>query len=205
MQEKDTQEGIESGDFLSPEDSEALLASMESEDDRFLGRKPEAWARGSESTDEGVFIYPGQGDPPDPPGPPPPLADLPRNGNPHTELLARIAREVHTIKAELGALAPLRAAERQGERQGDSSRLAGLTASTIPEGGAAGSGRPPLAVAPGPAEGRSMPEGAWEDTQKLLGYLDRLLESLPEEKVDEFVHSEYFELYRKVFDRFGLT
>lgn len=44
-----------------------------------------------------------------------------------------------------------------------------------------------------------------EDIRKLLQYLDRLLESLPEEKIEEFANSEYFELYRAVFEKLGLS
>lgn len=44
-----------------------------------------------------------------------------------------------------------------------------------------------------------------DDIRKLLQYLDRLLESLPEEKIEEFANSEYFELYRTVFEKLGLS
>ncbi len=44
-----------------------------------------------------------------------------------------------------------------------------------------------------------------EDLRKLLLYLDRLLESLPEEKIGEFANSEYFNLYRHVFEKLGLS
>ncbi|HEY9053845.1 MAG TPA: hypothetical protein VIO60_03395 [Rectinemataceae bacterium] len=187
MEEKDTQEGMDSGDFLSPEDSEALLASLESDDARLLGRKPDRSEPEAGTPDEGAFIYPGQ-DEPGSPSAPPFIAQ--RNDNPHTELLSRIAREVHTIKAELGALAPLRTAESQGSHPGE---LAPET-----RGGSAQEAE----TTPGR---RALSDEAWDETKRLLSYLDRLLESLPEEKVDEFVHSEYFDLYRKVFDLFGLT
>ncbi len=44
-----------------------------------------------------------------------------------------------------------------------------------------------------------------EDLRKLLLYLDRLLESLPEDKIGEFANSEYFNLYRHVFEKLGLS
>ncbi len=44
-----------------------------------------------------------------------------------------------------------------------------------------------------------------EDLRKLLLYLDRLLESLPEEKIEDFANSEYFNLYRHVFEKLGLS
>jgi hypothetical protein len=37
-----------------------------------------------------------------------------------------------------------------------------------------------------------------------LVYLDQLLEALPEEKINEFAKSEYFETYKKLFEEFGL-
>ena len=181
MDETPTQD-MESGDFLSPEDSEALLASMESEDARFLGQRADADRHQAQSMEEGSFVYPGQGEPPEPPGSFPAHA---KTENPHTELLARIAREVHTIKAELGALAPQRGAE-----SSQPAPAREIPADSVPDM---------------PAGSKSMSEEMWAEIQRLLAYLDRLLESLPEEKVDEFVHSEYFELYRKVFDYFGLT
>jgi len=50
-----------------------------------------------------------------------------------------------------------------------------------------------------------LPQETMADLKKLLGYLDRLLESLPEEKIDEFARSEYFELYRKIFEFLDLV
>jgi len=44
-----------------------------------------------------------------------------------------------------------------------------------------------------------------DDTRKLLLYLDRLLESLPEDKIEEFANSEFFNLYRHVFEKLGLS
>jgi len=43
------------------------------------------------------------------------------------------------------------------------------------------------------------------DLRTLLLYLDRLLESLPEEKIEEFANSEYFNLYQHVFEKLGLS
>jgi pilus assembly protein FimV len=38
----------------------------------------------------------------------------------------------------------------------------------------------------------------------VLVYLDQLLASLPEEKIEEFASSEYYDTYRKLFDELGL-
>jgi hypothetical protein len=39
----------------------------------------------------------------------------------------------------------------------------------------------------------------------VLSYLDKLLESLPEEKIEEFARSEYFDTYKKLFEELGLV
>jgi hypothetical protein len=35
--------------------------------------------------------------------------------------------------------------------------------------------------------------------------MDQLLESLPEEKIEEFAKSEYFDTYRKLFKELGIV
>jgi pilus assembly protein FimV len=42
------------------------------------------------------------------------------------------------------------------------------------------------------------------DIKSVLSYLDQLLESLPEEKIREFANSEYFGVYKKLFEDLGL-
>jgi hypothetical protein len=42
------------------------------------------------------------------------------------------------------------------------------------------------------------------ELKNVLSYMDRLLESLPEEKIEEFAKSEYFETYKKLFAELGL-
>lgn len=39
----------------------------------------------------------------------------------------------------------------------------------------------------------------------VLSYLDKLLESLPEDKIEEFARSEYFDTYKKLFEELGLV
>ncbi|MBN1835483.1 MAG: hypothetical protein JW820_06505 [Spirochaetales bacterium] len=43
-----------------------------------------------------------------------------------------------------------------------------------------------------------------KDVTSVLSYLDQLLEALPEDKIREFAHSEYFETYKRLFDELGL-
>jgi len=38
-----------------------------------------------------------------------------------------------------------------------------------------------------------------------LSYLDKLLDSLPEDKIEEFANSEYFDTYKKLFEELGLV
>ena len=42
------------------------------------------------------------------------------------------------------------------------------------------------------------------ELKSVLSYMDRLLESLPEEKIEEFAKSEYFDTYKKIFKELGL-
>ncbi len=43
------------------------------------------------------------------------------------------------------------------------------------------------------------------EVKAVLAYMDQLLESLPEEKIEEFARSEYFETYKKLFEELGLA
>jgi pilus assembly protein FimV len=64
------------------------------------------------------------------------------------------------------------------------------------------------AAKPGTAAGKSdiqLPTGLKEEIKSVLGYMDHLLESLPEEKIEEFAKSEYFAIYKKLFEELGLV
>jgi hypothetical protein len=43
------------------------------------------------------------------------------------------------------------------------------------------------------------------EIKSVLSYLDKLLESLPEDKIEEFARSEYFDTYKKLFEELGLV
>jgi len=43
------------------------------------------------------------------------------------------------------------------------------------------------------------------ELKNVLTYMDHLLESLPEEKIEEFAQSEHFDAYKKIFKELGLT
>lgn len=43
------------------------------------------------------------------------------------------------------------------------------------------------------------------EIKSVLAYMDKLLASLPDEKIQEFAESEHFEVYKKLFEELGLT
>ena len=50
----------------------------------------------------------------------------------------------------------------------------------------------------------TIPDGLKDELRSVLSYMDHLLESLPEEKIQEFAQSEHFETYKKLFEELGL-
>lgn len=54
------------------------------------------------------------------------------------------------------------------------------------------------------ATGSVVPDNLKEDLRSVIAYMDTLLDSLPEEKVQEFANSEHFETYRSLFVELGL-
>lgn len=50
----------------------------------------------------------------------------------------------------------------------------------------------------------SVPDKLKRDVKSVLLYLDQLLASLPEEKIEEFASSEYYDTYKHLFDDLGL-
>ncbi len=65
------------------------------------------------------------------------------------------------------------------------------------------SGEPPVAPEGIPGE-EPIPTHLQSEVISVLSYMDQLLESLPEEKIEEFANSEYFSVYKKLFDELGL-
>jgi pilus assembly protein FimV len=69
---------------------------------------------------------------------------------------------------------------------------------------------PGKAVSPTPPPAPSASAGDDGDRLKseiksVLSYLDKLLDSLPEEKIEEFARSKYFDTYKKLFEELGLV
>lgn len=195
----------EEGSFLSPEESSSLLSSLESLDRRVLSETRESIA----NEDDGLFLSPddieeegmpgeagvempsaiprgqGQGD-----------KSATREDTPQSDLLSKIAAELRSIKTEIGTL----------KVNYDSMiEKASSIADTEASGDSPRGESPRTEVAPPPPAGFLLPEETLADLKKLLAYLDRLLESLPEDKIDGFARSEYFELYRKIFEFFDLV
>jgi pilus assembly protein FimV len=66
----------------------------------------------------------------------------------------------------------------------------------------------PLEAGPAVAEAKpadsSLPPSLREDVRSVLSYLDQLLEALPDDKVRQFAQSEYFGVYKRLFEELGL-
>ncbi len=50
-----------------------------------------------------------------------------------------------------------------------------------------------------------LPQNLKTEVKAVLAYMDQLLESLPEDKIEEFAKSEYFDTYKKLFEELGLS
>ena len=61
------------------------------------------------------------------------------------------------------------------------------------------------APAPAPSGVDAIPEDMKEEIKSVLAYMDQLLESLPENKIEEFAKSEQFNTYKKLFNELGLS
>ncbi|MCX7656584.1 MAG: hypothetical protein N2Z76_08680 [Treponemataceae bacterium] len=67
---------------------------------------------------------------------------------------------------------------------------------------------PPSTATPAPTAPSvtsTLPPDLTEEIKAVLSYMDQLLESLPEEKIEEFARSEYFVTYKKLFEELGLV
>jgi hypothetical protein len=51
----------------------------------------------------------------------------------------------------------------------------------------------------------TLPTDLKDEIKSVLSYMDQLLESLPEEKIEEFARSEHFEVYKKLFEELGIS
>ena len=51
----------------------------------------------------------------------------------------------------------------------------------------------------------TLPSNMKEEVKSVLSYLDQLLDSLPEDKIEEFTDSKYFEMYRRLFTELDIS
>jgi hypothetical protein len=75
----------------------------------------------------------------------------------------------------------------------------------VEESAAAESAEGTAAEADTAGENLDIPSGLKTELKTVLSYMDQLLESLPEEKIEEFAKSEYFDTYKKLFKELGLV
>ncbi|TXT41768.1 MAG: hypothetical protein FD137_2620 [Spirochaetes bacterium] len=177
--QKPKEEELTDENFLSPEESELLLGSLELQDRNTIRSISPDPTDGEESF--------AQGDCPDIEDNP----DLPIEArNPEAagyrasqKSLAKIGAELRVLKAELVAL---KAHRFRGEADINPPAAPRIDYSTL------------VPLEPPEASSQLSKEFV-EEVKTLFAYLDRLLEALPEDKIDEFGRSEYFELYKKVF------
>jgi hypothetical protein len=50
-----------------------------------------------------------------------------------------------------------------------------------------------------------IPSNLKQELKTVLSYMDQLLEALPDEKIEEFARSEYYDTYKKLFKELGLV
>ena len=55
-----------------------------------------------------------------------------------------------------------------------------------------------------PETDTALPDNLKSELRSVLRYMDQLLESLPEEKIQEFAQSDHFTVYRRLFEELGL-
>ena len=56
-----------------------------------------------------------------------------------------------------------------------------------------------------PPDSSEIPSHLKQELKTVLTYMDQLLESLPDEKIEEFARSEYYDTYKKLFKELGLV
>ena len=60
-------------------------------------------------------------------------------------------------------------------------------------------------ASPGVKEVSEIPTHLKQELKTVLSYMDQLLEALPDEKIEEFARSEYYDTYKKLFKELGLA
>jgi hypothetical protein len=216
------------GSFVGPENLSDISEALESEESRVLGSFQDSKTFEGEPEDFGSFVSPLdieaiQEDNPVTkdassesriealnPKPLPLHRSVPSNTIAQNDFYSRISGELKSIKMELASLKSSVDSEKRGSSNAPSNLELGGGPSAAVGQEVVHATTPIQETQPvehqRPNDGSFMLDrGNIQDLKKLLTYLDRLLESLPEDKVDEFARSEYFDLYRKIFEFFGLV
>jgi hypothetical protein len=63
---------------------------------------------------------------------------------------------------------------------------------------------PPAPAVPQAAAAAPLATGLKDELRAVLSYMDKLLASLPDDKIQEFAESEHFEVYKRLFEELGL-
>ncbi len=63
---------------------------------------------------------------------------------------------------------------------------------------------PPAPAVPPAASAAPLATGLKDELRAVLSYMDKLLASLPDDKIQEFAESEHFEVYKRLFEELGL-
>jgi len=184
--DKDSDDTLE-GLFISPLEDSDSFEKMEAEEARLLSplRKP----NGEKGPDRDTELPQSEGDQISFEAQP-----SPKVANPvlQEQAILRIAGELRSIKQDLLSIKQLFETTNKNQPvQAPPSKEASATTT--------------MAQMAKTSETSSDTQQLLDDIRKLLLYLDRLLESLPEEKIEEFANSEFFSLYRQIFERLGLS
>ncbi|MDR3160736.1 MAG: hypothetical protein LBU28_03880 [Spirochaetaceae bacterium] len=131
-------------------------------------------------------------------------------GLPETELLAEaefLPETEFLPEAEAAPAVFEIAAEEAGDSQGpDDFPVFEEAADRFPEPVPEETAEPvPAGEKPPEAEIRPLPDNLKQELKVVLSYMDQLLESLPDEKIEEFARSEHFNTYKKLFEELGLV
>jgi hypothetical protein len=62
----------------------------------------------------------------------------------------------------------------------------------------------PATPAPAPQAKEELSDSLKEELKSVLSYMDKLLASLPDDKIQEFAESQHFEVYKRLFEELGL-
>jgi hypothetical protein len=128
--------------------------------------------------------------------------DIPEESSPGEEDFAQVIPEGFVVEAD-DSQGPLEDdLEEDVLSEGDIDTLEKSSAALDLDESAAGSA--PKEEETLSDEGLDIPTDIKQELRTVLSYMDQLLESLPEDKIEEFAKSEYFDTYKKLFKELGL-